>query len=189
MAWKPDYITVDQLKNYKQIGDTEDDVSLALAVTSASRAVDICTGRQFGQVDSPEVRTFTAVYDRHRGIYVCPIDDLATVTGTLLDGEELDEANLFPRNAVKKGKVWTELQVESVGDHDITGPWGWPAFPQTVVHATLLQASRFAARRDSPYGVAGAPNVTGAGDLRLLSKVDPDVAVMLKDYTRWWAAA
>jgi hypothetical protein len=46
----------------------------------------------------------------------------------------------------------------------------------------MLQASRFYARRDSPYGVAGSPDL--GSEVRLLSKVDPDVAVSLADYVR-----
>jgi hypothetical protein len=187
MAWKPDYITVDQLKAYNKINDTKDDAELALAVTAASRAIDTFCGRQFGKVDAPEERFYEAKYDRHRGMYVVQIDDLATVEGTLLNGEELDTANLYPRNAVAKGKVWEELRVESAGEVSITAPWGWPAVLNTIKFATKLQADRFAQRRDSPFGIAGSPTV--GSELRLLSKVDPDVAVSLAAYRRWWAAA
>jgi hypothetical protein len=51
----------------------------------------------------------------------------------------------------------------------------------------LLQASRLDFRRVAPAGVAGSPE-TGS-EVRLLARVDPDVAVSLKDYIRWWAAA
>jgi hypothetical protein len=187
MAWKPDYITVGQLKAYRKITDTEDDAELAAAVTAASRAIDTFCGRQFGKVDTPEERFYEAKYDRHRGIYVVQIDDLATVEGTLMNGEELDPANLYPRNAVAKGKVWEELRVESAGEVGIVAPWGWPAFPSGVPFAARLQASRFVMRRDSPFGVVGSPN--DGSELRLLSKVDPDVAVSLAGYRRWWAAA
>ena len=48
--------------------------------------------------------------------------------------------------------------------------------------ATLLQASRLAARRDSPFGVAGSPDA--GSEMRLLARVDPDVAVALEPYRR-----
>ena len=69
----------------------------------------------------------------------------------------------------------------------ITGLWGWPAVPTSVKVATLLQASRFAIRRDSPYGIAGSPSE--GSELRLLAAVDPDVKVAIgKKYRReWWA--
>jgi len=66
-------------------------------------------------------------------------------------------------------------------------PWGWSAVPVPVKEATYLQASRFHSRRDSPYGIAGSPDQ--GSELRLLSRVDPDVAVSLSDFVRWWAAA
>jgi len=54
--------------------------------------------------------------------------------------------------------------------------------PTTVKQATLLQASRVFARREAPFGVAGSPDM--GSELRLLEKVDPDVAVMLVPYVR-----
>jgi hypothetical protein len=69
---------------------------------------------------------------------------------------------------------------------EVRATFGWTAIPDLVISATLLQAGRFASRRDSPYGIAGSPD-TGS-ELRLLDKVDPDVAVMLAPLTRWWGA-
>jgi hypothetical protein len=54
--------------------------------------------------------------------------------------------------------------------------------PSAVKLATRLQASRFMARRDSPYGVAGSPDA--GSEIRLLSRVDPDVAVALRGFSR-----
>jgi hypothetical protein len=57
-----------------------------------------------------------------------------------------------------------------------------------VEQATLLQASRFHARRFSPYGVAGSPEL--GSELRLLAKLDADVELALSkaQLVRWWAA-
>jgi hypothetical protein len=66
----------------------------------------------------------------------------------------------------------------------VTVAWGWAAHPPAVVGANLLQAHRFLKRRDSPFGVAGSPEL--GNELRLLAKVDPDVAVMLSPYKLDW---
>lgn len=58
--------------------------------------------------------------------------------------------------------------------------------PAGVTQACLLQASRFFARRYSPFGIAGSPE--NGSELRLLSRVDPDVAVVLAPYRVWWGA-
>lgn len=68
----------------------------------------------------------------------------------------------------------------------VTAYPGWPAVPDTVKAATLIQASRFNKRRDAVFGVVGAPD--GSGATRLLNRVDPDVELMLRRYTLIWAA-
>lgn len=52
--------------------------------------------------------------------------------------------------------------------------------PSTIKLATLMQAGRWAKRRDAPFGIAGSPE-TGS-EMRLLAKLDPDVEVMLGGY-------
>ena len=68
----------------------------------------------------------------------------------------------------------------------VTARWGWAAVPSTIKQATLLQASRLLARRDAPFGIAGSPDV--GSEIRLLARVDPDVAVAVAPYRRWWGA-
>jgi len=188
MTWAPDYLTVDELSDYVRVGDDVDDVEIDRAIAAASRAIDDAAGRQFGKVAAPEARVYRARWDTDLCVWVAPIDDLATVTGSLLDGVVLDAAALYPRNAVAKGKVWTRLVVATSAyalDDDeitVTGAWGWPAVPAAVTMACALQASRFLARRDSPFGVAGSP--AQGSELRLLSRLDPDVAVSLRGYIR-----
>lgn len=204
MAWAPDYISVAELAAYLRISDSVDDTELALAVTTASRAVDGCTHRQFGQVATAEARVYTPRWDRQRCRWVIDVDDLDTTTGfalTITAGgvtTAVTDYTLEPRNAVAKGMAWTQIVLglaaeavpSSVDPTDAAGAtakWGWSTTPSAVKLASRLQASRFAARRDSPYGVAGSP--ADGSELRLLARVDPDVAVSLKKYVRdVWAA-
>lgn len=203
MAWAPDYTTTAKLKAFLRISDTADDVQLALAITAASRAIDNHTGRQFGSANGE--RFYTARYDRRRCRWVIDIDDLMTSAGLDpqvqdADGNDLGAINdytLEPRNAAADGKPWTLLVVKPASTYVPTGredevaitatPWGSTAVPSPVEEASLLQASRFMARRDSPFGIAGSPDL--GSELRLLARVDPDVAVALRPYVRWWAAA
>lgn len=197
MAWAPDYIDVDALASFQRIGDTFDDVELALAVTAASRAIDAHTNRQFGRVDEPELRRYTARINYERCRWVVDIDDLDDAADLVLtvpiNGVDtaITSYTLEPVNAVAKGMVWTRLvvdptsTVQPTGDPNemsITAPWGWSTTPVTVTLAARLQASRFAARRDSPYGVAGSPDQ--GSELRLLSRVDADVGVSLRGLVR-----
>lgn len=199
MAWKPDYITAAKLKAYVRVDDALDDVQVAVAVTTASRAIDNHTNRQFGKVDAPEERFYTAWPDYDRGLWVIDIDDLMSVSGLVVtvDGTTLtsDGYTKEPVNAAAEGKPWTRLAVKSTSsvqptgaDHEIAvvALWGWTTVPVPVEQAAYLQGSRFLSRRESPYGIAGSPD-TGS-ELRLLARVDPDVGVALRDYVRPRAA-
>lgn len=205
MAWAPDYVETAALRAFLRITDGADDTLLALAIAASSRAVDKDAGRQFGSVSPAEERFYTAEWSRRRGRWLIPIDDVQNITGLAFEVQEedgttvgaIDAYTLEPRNALAKGKPY-ELVVVSPesatmptgcrpGEVAGTGLWGWTAYPDVVVMATELQASRLVARRGSPFGVAGSPDV--GSELRLLDRVDPDVHVMLGDVRRWWAAA
>jgi hypothetical protein len=192
MAWKPDYVTATQLKSFLSIGDTADDAEIGYAITAASRAVDDHCNRQFGQVAAVEERRYTARVDAERGRYVVNIDDLQDVTGFAVevDSVAVTAYELEPFNALVKGKPYTRLSFDpadvsltlAAGEVYVTGKWGWSSVPTPVVEATLLQSSRLFNRRTSPYGIAGSPDA--GSELRLLSRVDPDVGVSLRGYVR-----
>lgn len=197
MAWAPDYVTAAELKAYLRISDTVDDAQIALAATAASRAVDRAANRQFGLVAAPEERTYTARWDKQRCRYMVEIDDLMTVTGLTITttAGEVDGYALQPGNAEFEAKPWTRFVVDPASavvpdttedGVTVAARYGWTTVPVAVQQATLLQASRFFSRRQAPFGVAGSPDL--GSELRLLAKVDPDVAVVLGPYTRWWGA-
>lgn len=198
MPWAPDYVSETELAAFKRIGDTDDNLQLALAVTAASRAVDNHTNRQFGKVDVAEQRRYTAEWDRRRNRWVIEIDDLMDDTGldVQVEAGTITAFTLEPVNAAQKGRPWTRLVVDPDSavkptgqEHGVTAlaPWGWTAIPDTIRESTLLQASRLDFRRFAPAGVAGSPE-TGS-EVRLLARVDADVAVTLSPYIRWWGAA
>jgi hypothetical protein len=194
MTWAPDYITTDELADFLRVDDLDDEVQLGLAVASASRAIDRHTNRQFGLVASAEERLYTAYPDYERGAWVVEIDDLMTTTDLAIEVTDvgtLTDYRLEPVNAAAEGKPWTRIRVgkdssvQPTGEeYEIaaTGRWGWTDVPEQVKQATCLQGSRFMSRRDSPYGIAGSPDQ--GSELRLLARVDPDVAVALRGLVR-----
>lgn len=191
MSWEPDYCTLAEAKSYLRIDDAADDVLLATWITTASRAVDGFCGRQFGKVDTLQARTFLSVWDCHIGLYVVEIDDLMDLTGaTVVDADALavTDYELSPVNAPQKGKPYERLVALVGGNLTITALWGWTAVPAAVKNATLLQTARFAARRDSPFGIAGSPSE--GSEQRLLAALDPDLKTSLGGKYRrgWWAA-
>lgn len=202
MAWQPDYATLAELRAYVRIpvGDTLDDADLTLAIGSTSRAVDQYCDRQFGKVDSLQARYYTAMWDPRRWRYRVEIDDLMTSVGvevsyddgtlTFPTAVDFTKCRLDPLNAAADGEPWTTLILPEnttapcgVGDVEVTATWGWTAVPDEVKQATLIQSARIIKRRDSPFGVAGSPEM--GNELRLLSKLDPDVCVLLSSVRKW----
>jgi len=204
MAWAPIYATDGELRSQVRIGDVADDAQIALALATSSRAIDERCSRQFGRVAVAEAREYTPRWSRSRSGWRVPIDDLMTSTGLVVkvdqDGDGTFETTvtgyrLRPYNAAASGWPWTELLIASTavttvsgtGSVQVTARWGWPGVPDAIRQACLLQASRLLARRDAPFGVAGSPE-TGS-EIRLLSRLDPDVAVAVEPYRRRVRAA
>ncbi|MEU5721575.1 hypothetical protein ABZ783_07110 [Micromonospora sp. NPDC047738] len=189
MAWAPAYVSAEDLKSFVRVADAVDDPQVALAVEAASRAVDSQCRRQFGKVDAPAARRYTAQLECGR--WVVDIDDLMSTTGlaVTVPGGTVTGYDPEPVNAAADGRPWTRLVISgsrlptgAANEVTVTAAWGWTAVPEAVKQATLLQASRFLARRDSPYGIAGSPDA--GSEVRLLARVDPDVAVILGPYVR-----
>lgn len=206
MAWRPDYCTVDELQTFVGIptADTVDDAALGSAITAASRAIDSWCGRQFGVLSVAAARYYT--WD---GRYLecrpaLRVDDIQTVTSLAVavtagteglfptvktSGTDFD---LWPFNAAADGEPWTHLLSRtssawpsSSRGISVTALFGWTAVPGVVKEATLIQAARWFKRKDSPFGIAGSPEL--GGELRLLERLDADVAVLLTSVRRPWA--
>lgn len=206
MAWGLSYVTDVEMRNFIRVDDAADDVQIGMAIAAASRAIDKACGRQFGRDDTTSTRYYTASYSKADRRWTVRVDDLMTSVGLVVGYDSGNDQTysspvtayrLFPINAAVEGRPWTSLVLNhnapvSVGSVEhgvrITGTFGWTSVPAAIKQATLLQASRFLARRDSPYGIAGSPDV--GSELRLLAKVDPDVAVAVEPYRRsWWVAS
>lgn len=196
MAWAPNYVTPEELAAYVRVGDTADDAQLALAIASASRAIDKACRRQFGKVETATARIYTARLDAVLLRWVVDIDDLMTTDELLVEVDTAGDGtyssiatgySLRPVNAAADGEPWSQLALSSAvataaDAVRVTALWGWAAVPEAIREACLLQASRLIARRDAPFGVAGSPEV--GSEVRLLAKVDPDVEVSLRPYRR-----
>lgn len=199
MTLSPDYCTTAELRAFVGETGTSQDANLALAVTAASRAVDHATDRQFGVLTSAVARYYTPVWSSALGRWIANIDDLQTITSLVVKSDTdndgvyettITDYRLYPLNAAAAGSPWSSIvfgtgaSTSSLpGTLEVTALSGWTAVPSAVKAATLIQAARFFKRKDSPYGVAGSPDM--GNEMRLLARVDPDVAVMLAPYRVW----
>lgn len=203
MAWEPDYITAEQLKDEWRDTEDVDDVQYQRAVTGASRAIDLFTHRQFGKTSAPEARYYTPWYDEDLGMWVAWIDDMQSTTGIAVALDTSDDNTfsttltasdyiLRPRNALVKNRPYTQLAILSgASAQPLRRPdsiritvnvWGWTAVPATIELATTIQGSRFLSRRDAPFGIVGSPE--DKSQMRLKAELDPDVKVMVQEYQR-----
>ncbi|MGH7486060.1 MAG: hypothetical protein ACREMY_10740, partial [bacterium] len=209
------YIRTDPVAND---ADDPDSLLEKLALDSAARAIDRACGRNFAIAGTtPSARVFTPkivpgaspleyltreypyTWYTH---FVLSIDDITDLSGMMVafdatgDGDYTNAITGFrvsPQNAPAKGLPYRQLTFD-VGIYppfffesvQVTALWGWGACPATIINANLLQASRYFKRRDAPFGVAGSPQE--GSELRLLSKLDPDVALMVGAYKRNWGA-
>lgn len=198
MAWAPDYVTADEVAAFAHVDDDVDDAEYARAATTASRAVDHATHRQFGKTAS-EARFYTPRWSYTRSAWVIETDDLVAVTEVAVDvlGDgvvtpvPLASVIKLDANAAARSRPWEQLAVRNAAMPSftyaldcvrVTAEFGWASVPVAIKEATLLQASRLAARRDSPLGVAGSPD--SGSELRLLARLDPDVLTSIEDYIR-----
>jgi hypothetical protein len=187
VPWAPDYLTDEEAADYVRAPGVELE-ELAIWCTAASRAIDKKTNRQFGQVSTLTERTYRrpAVYDRRSCLWLVEVDDVQDVTGMTIDGTAYADSGavLLPDDAAAKGRPYERLGFETCPDAPVVASalWGWTAVPAQVVGACKLQVSRWSSRRDSPYGIAGSP--TSGSEMRLLSRLDPDVATTLAGLSR-----
>jgi hypothetical protein len=190
------YTTLAELKASLGITDSVDDTALNAAINAASRMIDNYTERFFyrdGTTQAPVSRIFTP-----QDLTIVMIDDIYQITEVAIDAAfDQTYSTVFatsdflvePVNAPRKG--WPFTRILATGSYllpyplpqsvRVKGIWGWNAVPVEVAMATLIQASRLFARRQSPFGIAGAPDL---GVIRLSARLDADVEVLLKDFRR-----
>jgi hypothetical protein len=194
VPWKPDYLTLAEAKAYLRAVDTIDDTEISGWITAASRAIDRRCNRQFGQLAAPAARVYRrpAVWNSEVCMWVIDIDDTQDLTGTTVNGVAYASQRgvMLPDNAPADGMPWKALgfpdqptpsYVGAPVATTIVNRWGWTSFPAQVPAACKLQLSRWMSRRDTPQGIAGSPET---GQLRLLARLDPDVATTLTGLAR-----
>lgn len=193
------YAALAALKAELRLTDTTDDTRITRAIESASRLIDEHCGypkRHFWRTDDESVRYYTAEDSRELSIEDCiSLSAIATDAdgdGTYETTWTLTDGILRPANAPEHERPYTELVVRKTAANTfpniengvkLTGMWGWPTIPELVTEACLLQASHIFKRGDAPFGIAQLATVDGAG-MRLLSRVDADVELMLHSLRR-----
>ncbi len=196
MALTNAYCTLSDLKTSLAIEDIQDDTALEAAILTASRMIDDYTGRFFykdGTTAAPVVRYYTA-----QDWYTCNVDDFVSLTQIATDDNfdqlyttiwQADDYMVEPVNNPRRG--WPLTRLLAIDSYifpynlpqsvKVTAVWGWAAVPAEISMAAKLQASRLFVRRQSPFGVAGTPEI---GTVRLTSRLDPDVEALIRPFRK-----
>lgn len=188
-----DYTTSALVKAALGITDSSEDTAIAARVTAASRLIDRHCHRRFfldAAASARIINPHRRVIARDDGEHLM-VDDIGTTTGlvvevgssstswtaitTSIEAEPTDALSLDPAEPITS-LLYEDNYFTSHRRVRVTAKWGWPAVPDVVGEAALIQATRLYRRKDSPEGVLGAAEWSGA--VRL-SRVDPDVAALL----------
>jgi hypothetical protein len=174
-----------------EASDTSRDTPLMSALGASSRGIDKVTGRRFWLDDTATSRVF-----RLAGRVVCEadgdlllvddignVDELVVETGSGSTWSLVTGYETQPDNALAQGKPVTGLlRLGSWGTFTsrvrITTRWGYPAEPEDITEASLIQSSRLYKRKDSPEGIIGSAE----WGVRNLSRRDPDVWALIEPY-------
>jgi hypothetical protein len=191
----PAYTTLELVKESLVAGgDTaaSRDMLLLDKIASASRSIDDHCGRRFyldaaasARILDPAGRTV-----RTRDGYRLLVDDIGSATGVTVEVGSAtagwtavtSTVELEATDAAARGWAFTSLSraTDWLGAPrvKITARWGWPAVPQTIREAALIQTLRLYKRKDSPEGVLGSSEW---GAVRV-SRLDPDMAKLVERY-------
>lgn len=189
------YVDTDTLKATLEIaGTTRYDDDLDQAISAASTAIDKLLGRTFGKSSSDETR----LYATSGLASPVRIDDLAAYTSLTADRDDdgaFEETwtrdtdfRLLPLNAALDDQPWTHIEILRAGNYTLpaagilklTGRFGFPAPPATIVEAAGLIATQlFKRKRDAPFGVQ-AITVGDATIAAQIARRDPHIALLLE---------
>lgn len=199
-----DYCTVADVKAGTNISDTSLDTEIQGIIDDVSRAIDDRTGSRFYQDASDVARKFLPE-NSGRCIIYPGLSSFTSLT-TELDSTQnwVQDVDFYfePTNAPADGAPWTAIRTIARpflftkadlpagwasldGRIVVTGKWGWAACPGPVHRAAVLQSRRIFNRRFTPGGVYEGSLDTPA--VRI-SRLDPDVEVLLEPYTLTWFA-
>lgn len=150
------------------------DSQLEASINAASRQIDGWCGWRFWQDSTVVDRQFRA----DDSCYVCIPEGISTTTGLVVktdeDGDGTFETTLTistdfilePLNAADMVPVWPYTEILAVGNFyfpqlwngrpgvQVSAKFGWPAVPDDVTKACLIQAAQLFKAKDTAFDVA-----------------------------------
>jgi hypothetical protein len=191
------YASLSEFKSAIGITDSTDDTPLQSVLDATDALIDLYCDRKQGFGTATETRYYNAqAWD-----YVL-IDDLVSVTtlttddlgdGTYSTSWTINtDYNLSPPNAALDGWPYTQIDASVTYPKNfpydiyrgvkVVGVFGWPAVPQAVKQAALIQAGAVWSSRTSPFGVIGSADLGGI--LRQTRALHPEAQVLLESFRK-----
>lgn len=194
---RTEYADLAELKAFitMDVGTVDRDDLLTIALDAAHDDLEGDCGRRFYLDASATARTYDPadrlVVDRGRQFLLVDdigsMTDLTVETGVTTWTAVTGTVEYRPENALVRGRAITSLMTPTgLWPTDpftrvrVTARWGWPAVPPRVKAATLLSASRYYARRNSPQGVVG----TADWGQITVRRSDPDYMAMISQFVK-----
>lgn len=192
------YCTLAEFKERFYPNDAHDDIvddkTVEAIITAVSREIDGYCQRRFWKNTAAETRYFTSKWGN-----LLEMADAVSITGVSTDdaGDRLystslaaTDYDLEPYNATLDGEPYTRMRITpnsskafmtSQKGNKLAGIFGWPSIPQPVNEACLIQSIRLFKRKDAPFGVVGSMEM---GQMMTITKLDPDVQLLLEPYVK-----
>jgi hypothetical protein len=189
------YCTVDDVKTYLDIDETDDDVLLASCIERAQAVIDRHTSRTFeATVDATKYLDAAEDVDG-RTLHVGAAGDLCAITSvTNGDGSVLASTDYVtqPRNQTpyyairllaSSGHTWTYV-TDPENAIKVVGKWAYSASaPPDIEQACLRLAVVFYRQKDTTAEI-DRPLLAGDGTIVMPQTIPPDVRSLLKPYPR-----
>jgi hypothetical protein len=186
----PTYASLQDVKDFLKITDTNDDAELMRRLVSGTRRVNGDCGRRFWTGTALESRTYRA---SHPELLI--VSDIASTEDMVVEvgrGSSwttisLDDIDFLPENAETDLRAIEVLQrvvgvwpVYGSSRVRVTARPGWPGVPEDIVMANCIQAARLFRRKDAIEGVLGNSDF---GPIRV-AKYDADYDNLIHPYVR-----
>lgn len=201
MALTNCYATLDGLLTELNIGGSDVDPKLDTALNAASRQIDAFVGRRHGFWQDSTVKTREFFADDG---CECMVDDISTTTGLIVKTDVNNDGTyaatltvntefiLLPVNAADEVPVQPYSCIRTVNSAyfptwgrpgvQVTAKFGWPAIPDDVTKACLIQATQLFKASAAPFG--GVQLGIEGTVIRLAGRMHPLAEALLEPYVK-----
>lgn len=200
------YVDKEDLKGYIGLSGTSQDNNIDNAINGASRQIDAICNRYFWQDEEVNTHYYTPVNE-----FYIVTEDISTTTGLVVSLDTTDNGTYdttltldtdfvlkpfnprhyhkgntsynFPQNEIHilPTRSSERFDPKIIKNIKVEAKFGFPAIPEAIAQACLIQSLRLFKRKDTPFNVFGNEQT---GQVELFNKFDPDALELIKGYKK-----